>query len=443
MSLTDSQQAAYNAIEQGKNIFLTGPGGTGKSYLIEYLKTTLVDKKIAVTALTGCAAILLGCGAKTLHSWAGIGLGKETVEELVKKIRKNTRARKNWKDYDILIIDEVSMMSSDLFDKLENIARMIRRSEAPFGGMQVVLSGDFFQLPPVLSTQFAFEAASWSRVVDLSVELDEVKRQSDPIFKDILNAARRGRLTDEHLAILRTRKGLDWKAEKIRPTLLFSRRADVDRINDANLKALAGPFRTYTPRFTTSKDFPEGLSLKNPEVIISGEILDKNAPYQSELVLAEGAQVMLIYNLDMEEGLVNGSRGIITGFADGDLPVVLFRNNLKRVIARNPWPVPDIPGLFREQIPLTLAYAHTIHKCQGSTLDSALIDIGPKTFEYGQAYVALSRVKSLESLYIWDLDPAALKVNQKVVDFYESIARADSASTSSSDKGMTVTVAAS
>jgi len=422
MALTNSQQIAYNAIVEGRNIFLTGPGGTGKSYLIEHVKESLVGKKVAVTALTGCAALLLGCGAKTLHSWAGIGLGKETAEELAKKIRKNTRARKNWKDTDILVIDEISMMSSDLFDKLENIARMIRRSEAPFGGLQVVLSGDFFQLPPVLSTQFAFEAESWPRVVTVSVELDEVKRQSDPVFKGILNAARRGCLTDEDLAILRTRKGLDWKAEKIRPTLLFSRRADVDKINEANLKALAGPFRTYTPRFTTSKEFPDGLSLKNPEVIASGDLVDKNAPYQLELVLAEGAQVMLIYNLDIEEGLVNGSRGIITGFADGDLPIVLFRNNSKRVIGRNPWPVPDIPGLFREQIPLTLAYAQTIHKCQGSTLDSALIDIGPKTFEYGQAYVALSRVKSLDSLYIWDIDPAALKVNQKVIDFYESIA---------------------
>jgi ATP-dependent DNA helicase PIF1 len=420
---------------------LTGPGGTGKSYLIHYIRDNCED--VAVTALTGCAALLLGQGAKTIYSWAGIGLGKETVDELVTKIRRNGRTKKNWRSTQTLVIDEISMMPADLFEKLDAIGRKVRGVQRPFGGIQLVLSGDFFQLPPIAAagqTRFVFESPVWAEAVQESIVLTEIKRQSDPMFQDILNAARQGRLTEEHLDILRARKGLPWQSEAIRPTLLFSRRTEVDAINDANLKALTGPRMTYT---VETVDIPTGSPAKKQAQLPfalnapgkmttayskateeAAALVDKNAPYQAELVLAPGAQVMLLYNMDITAGLVNGSRGVVTGFSQeaGKYPIVQFKH-CTRMIAPHTWPLGDgFPGLARQQVPLTLAYAQTIHKCQGSTLDSALIDIGSRTFEYGQAYVALSRVKSLDSLYIWDIDPAALMVHPRVTAFYQSIA---------------------
>jgi ATP-dependent DNA helicase PIF1 len=415
--LTISQARAYTAVAEGKNIFLTGAGGTGKSYLISHIKASLsVSKKIAITALTGCAAILLGSGAKTLHSWAGIGLGKEDVETLLKKIRLQRKAKKNWTSTDLLVIDEVSMMSAELFEKLDTIARRMRGRDVPFGGMQVILAGDFFQLPPIQSTSFLFESAIWDRVVDECVELVEIKRQSDPIFQGILNAARRGQMKREHIDVLRTRIGLDWKDEAIKPTLLFPRRVDVDRINADNLRALTGPTHTYTAdtvevRGETISKVP---SMDNDPVV---DAYDKNAPYRKDLVLAEGVQVMLVYNLDIDAGLVNGSRGVVIGFSPDGQPIVMFKG-VTRVVGRANWPIDEENKLYRRQVPLILAYAQTIHKCQGATLDSAAIDLGSNMFEYGQGYVALSRVKSLDSLYILNFDPNALKVNKKVQAFY-------------------------
>ena len=426
-ALTASQAKAYDAICEGGNVFLTGAGGTGKSFLIEYIKNNLNHKRIAVTALTGCAALLLGCGAKTLHSWAGIGLGKESAEALAAKIKKNTRARKSWRQSDILIIDEISMMPADLFDKLSLIAQIVRGSTRSFGGLQLILVGDFFQLPPIevspTGRQYVFESDAWKAAITTTIELEEVKRQSDPQFKAILNEARIGRISEEHLAVLNGRKGLNWKDNQIKPTLLFSRRAEVDTINETNLKSLSGPFHTYNANLlNVGADC--NYNLKDPNLLYDVEQMDKAAQYQGTLVLAEGAQVMLIYNLDMEMGLVNGSRGVVVGFQKGKggtmCPRVMFKDTT-RLIDENDWPLENYPGVARRQIPLILAYAQTIHKCQGSTLDSALIDIGRRTFEYGQAYVALSRVKSLDSLYIWDLNPSAFKVHAKVLEFYDGI----------------------
>jgi ATP-dependent DNA helicase PIF1 len=431
MTLNQEQQYALDLAKKGESFFLTGPGGSGKSYVLDEICTALESqkKKVAVTAMTGCAALLLGHKAKTLHSWAGVGLAKEPATALTQKIRSYHPCFRRWLTTDTLIVDEVSMLTPEFLEKLNTIAKGVRRDLRPMGGLQIIFVGDFFQLPPVnkesrngVPTTFVFESEIWKTIVPEKVELKQIIRQQDPVFHAILEEARHGRLSKNSLEILKTRQNLPWQDLEIRPTLLFSRRAEVDHVNSSNLKALTGERHTYKAE-TVLLPIPStvGLDTDSEDIKYKIQRLDRDAPYLTELTLAVGAQVMLITNLDFELGLVNGSRGVITGFSqDGlHLPLVKFRSGLPIPIGPATWESEDMEGLQRQQIPLRLAYALTIHKAQGATLDCALIDIGTSTFECGQAYVALSRVKNLESLYIWDLEPAAFRANSKVVDFYK------------------------
>jgi ATP-dependent DNA helicase PIF1 len=430
-SLNSGQQVAYDAILAGKSIFLTGPGGTGKSFLINTLYTAVPErtgKKIALTALTGCASLLLHPKAKTIHSWAGIGLGRDPVPLLIANAKKSRKARSNWMTTDVLVIDEVSMMTPDLFEKLDQVGRSMRKNtNTPFGGLQIVLVGDFFQLPPVTESNeisFLFESPLWKEMSLQICELTESVRQKEEVFQKVLEEARRGELSRPSLKILARRMGLDYSKQPIQPTMLFTRRAQVDLINMRKLKEIMSDPATerYTYKATTTHN---SVTISEPDEMVQKGVwkLDSDAAYSAELVLAKGAQVMLVTNFAPEKGLVNGSRGVVTGFEGGDLhiPVVLFRNGKELPITHALWEVPDLPGIKRKQIPLRLAYAITIHKAQGSTLDCALIDVGSRTFEVGQAYVALSRVKDLDSLYIHDLDPAAFMASEKVKTFYDSV----------------------
>jgi len=432
MTLNEEQQRALSYAIQGKSFFLTGPGGSGKSFLLEKIYSELENKgrKVAVTAMTGCAALLLGKRAKTLHSWACVGLAKEPASALTAKIRASPKAFRSWLGTDTLIVDEVSMLTPEFIEKLNTIAISIRRDSRPMGGLQVIFVGDFFQLPPVnkdshngVPTQFVFESPLWKSIVPLSVTLTTIIRQQDPIFHKILDEARLGKLSKESLTILKSRQNLPWQSLEIRPTLLFSRRAEVDHVNATNLKALKGQRHSYkadTVRLPieSMKNFDINSDMAKFHIAR----LDRDGQYMPELVLAEGAQVMLLTNLDFELGLVNGSRGVVTGFTTDalHLPIVKFRNGSPMPIGPATWDSDDLEGIQRKQIPLRLAYALTIHKAQGATLDCALIDIGSNTFECGQAYVALSRVRSLESLYIWDLEEEAFKTNEKVLHFAKS-----------------------
>jgi ATP-dependent DNA helicase PIF1 len=416
------QCKAIDCAKEGHSFFLTGAGGTGKSFVIKSILEALrgLGKDVALTAMTGCAALLLGKGARTLHSWAGIGLGKEPTEVLVKKIR-TSKAKKNWLSMDTLIIDEISMMLPELLDKLDELGRMLRRgkdSAKPFGGIQVILVGDMNQLPPVTNGEqrFVFESNAWKNHISSTVILTTVHRQSDPVFLTILQEARAGNLSEESIRILETRKTKAWKRLEIRPTLLFTRRDDVEHINTKYLNDCEGP--EYAFDATT---IAKGMSKQEIDYAI--EKLDKNGSYLLTLRLRKGAQVMLLSNKYSEQGLVNGSRGIVESFDPLTRePLVKFINGIVLSIGQHEWESDEFPGIKRCQIPLRLAYALTIHKAQGATLDCALIEIGRSTFEYGQAYVALSRVKSLDALYIWDLDPRAFKVHPKVVEFNGLIA---------------------
>lgn len=408
-TLSVEQKHAYDTVLKGESIFLTGPGGTGKSHLIGLIAQNVPS--IAITAMTGCAAVLLGHGAKTFHSWAGIGLGKDTAEYIVKKMK--SQSKKRWKETSTLVLDEVSMMTPELLEMIDKLAKIIRGNTKPMGGIQVVFVGDFLQLPPVAkagNVKFAFESPVWWEIIKETVQLKRIFRQKDPIFQTILDEARVGDISAESLATLKSRCDLSWDHEPIQPTLLFSRNVQVDSINKANIESLEGETHIYKARFPSGQTLPDDIG------------------FVPELTLKVGAQVMLVTNLDQSKGLVNGSRGVVVQFRkeyttdvmsgeeinDGiSYPVVRFRNGRMETLKYHSW-----NELFVQQIPLRLAYALTIHKAQGATLDCALIDIGASTFEYGQAYVALSRVKSIDSLYVHEVSAGAFRAHPLVKKFY-------------------------
>ena len=267
----------------------------------------------------------------------------------------------------------------------------------------------------------------WTTLIHENHELIQIVRQADPVFQRILMEARMGELSEESIRILKTRKGLPWQTQEIRPTLLYTLNAKIAEINAENMAALAGE-RTTFAAVTVEREWigrsrvTSSISPSHPDVQRALERLDKDAPYDAALELAVGAQVMLVSNIDQERGLVNGARGVVTGYSPAGLPMVRFVSTLGSVVVdRVNWWLDDFDGIGRAQIPLKIAYALTVHKSQGATMDSALISIGSSTFEYGQAYVALSRVKSLESLYLHSFNPGQICCHPAVKRFYEGL----------------------
>ena len=439
MALNVDQLRGFESIKEGKNIFLTGPAGTGKSHLIRHIVqwAESTGKRIAVTAMTGCAALLLGTHASTLHRWAGFGIAREPADVLATQALKKPFVKRKWKSTDILIVDEVSMMTPELFEKLDFVGKRVRASLRPWGGIQLIFCGDFFQLPPVtkgisgemMEGRFVFESPAWKAADLYPVVLSKIERQTDPVFQTLLNECRIGAPSEDSVALLKSRQGLDWKSNLIRPTLLFSRNTDVDTINEKNIAALKKPLRMYDaataivkPEATKDKDTVPLTELSKEEIDSHVLRLDNDANYSTHLELCVGAQVMLLTNLDIEAGLVNGSRGVIIDFQMGTgLPIVQFLHGEPKTIGYHSWESMECPLVTRRQLPLRVAYAITIHKSQGATLDCALVDIGSSTFEFGQAYVALSRVRDLNSLYVWNLNPAKIMAHPTVVKFYSTI----------------------
>ena len=441
MEFSEEQQLAFNKYTQHRNLFITGPGGSGKSALIKHIQRDALNrgKFIQVCALTGCAAVLLECKAKTLHSWSGIGLGKGPIEQLIKKVNKNKHSKALWKETDILVVDEVSMMSLKLFETLDAIGKSVRKNRQPFGGIQVIFSGDFYQLPPIGdkddpdTNKFCFESDFWYTTFPKQdhIQLQKIFRQSDPVYQGILNQVREGRLKrSSNDALLRNVGRKIDEAAAIRPTKLFPTRNKVDSINITEMDKLEGDDIEYKIKYHGDLDMTASERLNrnqySPEQIKTElTFLKSNLRCDENIRLKIGSQVMCIVNIELTNGsmLCNGSQGIVTRFStmDKKQPVIRFNNGYEMTMNYHIWPSETIPGIGVSQLPLILAWALTIHKAQGATLDIAEIDAGAGIFECGQTYVALSRVKSLEGLYLTSFDATKIRINKKVQEFYQGL----------------------
>jgi ATP-dependent DNA helicase PIF1 len=392
------------------------------------------------------ASISLNCRAKTLHSWAGIGLGKKTVEEIVNKIRYKPGSLKNWRNTDLLIIDEISMMTGDLFDKLNKIAKIIRKNKKPFGGIQIVLCGDFCQLPPVITNnkeiknKFAFECESWFECMNGKLKIikkdekstqvsvlnygniimltDNHRQAKDPEYAEALKEIRFGRVSKATRKMLKERL-TTMIPEDIKTTKIYTRNIDVNAMNQMELEALERKIFEFPVAFEVKRNYTlNDKQLEN----IKGNMIKGYCGGDSKLRLAQGAQVMLTYNLIPEIGLVNGSKGIINEISSEGITID-FENSIRQLIEPKEYEYEDDDEnrIIMKQFPLRLAYAITIHKSQGATLQDAVIDCGSGIFEYGQSYVALSRVRTIKGLYLIDFDYKKIKIHPKVRDFYNKI----------------------
>ena len=453
-TLSKEQQYAFEKFKKGENIFITGPGGSGKSKLIQnivnYSKT--IKKPIQVCALTGCAAVLLKCGGKTIHSWSGIKIARGDKKTIVEQVLKSSRIKKQWKHIKVLIIDEVSMMSEKIFELLDEIGKRTRYSFLPFGGIQVIFCGDFFQLPPVGTfgepdtERFCFESPLWLKTFPLTnhIELETIFRQNDPIYIKILSQIRRGNLDEENIEILEKYVKREYDQAKyggITPTKLFPIKKKVDILNNIMFEQIDEDEYQFeccikkncktnleTNKLLTAEELIkcEKMTEKDKEMEIN--YLLNNTPCLQLLTLKKGASVLCTANIDIDNGICNGSQGKVLDIIDiNDKTqiIVRFANGVTSNIEPHFWQSDEYPCIAVGQYPLCLAWAMTIHKIQGATLAMAEIDIGNSIFEFGQTYVALSRIQSLDGLYLSAFEPQRICANPKVVEFYNNIPKVD------------------
>lgn len=398
----DGEQArAIQLFKDGFNILITGPAGTGKSFVLRAMISSIQCEGRYVTAPTGSAALLIS--GTTLHSFLGAGLATDPVDEILKRLGKEARQR-IWRAR-VLIIDEVSMVSAEFFDKVEEVVRRVKAVDKPMGGVQLIMCGDFLQLPPV-EGRFCFLSEAFRRCISdpqkQIVYLTRVFRQTNMDMVMMLNDIRRGVVRDTTMDIINSCVARPLK----NPVILRPKRAQVEAINSRKLQELPGPVHTYTCR--DSGEHPYVNQLK-----------DCIAP--PELHLKKGAFVMLVMN--RSSILVNGSTGHVTSFGDDGYPIVTFTNGA--VVACPPVVFTiEVEGrvrAMRTQVPLILAWACTIHKTQGTSLDEVDVDFTDGCFAFGQAYVALSRAKTLDGLSIKGFDPASVLTSEEAIKWYETL----------------------
>lgn len=421
-----TQDQALTILKSGANVFLTGEPGSGKTHIVnEYIKY-LKKKDIhpAVTASTGIAATHIG--GLTIHSWCGIGIKDTLTSHDLADIVSNKRVASRVKKAQVLIIDEISMLSAKTLTSVDRVCRAIRKSSVPFvedksklpfGGLQVILVGDFFQLPPVTrpqiapneqsffpdedenTTPFAFSSPAWRELDPTICYLIEQHRQEDAVFLDALNAIRSNVVNETTRDCFAARIVNVLPKETI--TKLFPHNANVDRINEAELAKLTTKARTFS------------MSTHGAPPLI--ESLIRNCLSPEFLVLKVGAKVMFTKN-HSEGRYVNGTLGEVVGFdKEGNQPIVKTRAGKTIVVEISEWGIQDGDKVLAaiDQYPLRLAWAITVHKSQGMSLDSAIIDLR-QAFEYGQGYVALSRVRTLDGLYLLGFNTRALEVHPTV-----------------------------
>ena len=390
-----NQDRAMEIMLAGHNVMLTGPAGSGKSYLLSKFIEQAKKKrrKVVTTATTGLAAAHLG--GQTIHSWSGMGLGKELHKDYIytmSEVRKNGIRKTK-----ILIIDEVSMMHDYNLDMVDEALRLIRENDEPFGGIQVILCGDFFQLPPVQQGgpgRFITHSRVWNKL-DLKIcYLEEQFRADDLRLQEILNAMRAGDMRQRHLNWLLERMDAE-SPDNV--TKLYTINKDVDNINETELAKVKGDSHYY---MRTSRGKYNAI-----------EKLQKSVMAPDILELKQGAMVMAVKN-DPAGRYSNGSIGSVIDFTDDGFPIVQFTYPI--IMTPDEWELKegDRTAAAITQIPLRLAYAITVHKSQGMTLDAAEIDIS-RAFVAGLGYVGLSRVKSLDNLYLKGINQRALMVSRE------------------------------
>ncbi len=402
-----TQKDALDVMKMGHSVFLTGPAGSGKTHVlneyIEYLRKKGVG--VGITASTGIAATHLG--GMTIHSWSGIGIRDEFTDEDIEQLLKQSRLKRRFEAVDVLVIDEVSMLHAHQLDLIDEITRAMKDSSQSFGGFQIILCGDFFQLPPVRrgreSSSFVYSAESWSVLDPDILYLDEQHRQTDKTLTALLCDIRNAQTSEDTLETLRLcyKRKMD---TTIVPTKLYTHNVDVDAVNERALEALDGDTREFGMESVGPKKFV--LSLK------------KSCLAPETLYLKEGASVMCVKN-NFEKGYVNGTLGTVIDFED-DMPVIETREGDEITLSPESWCIEEDGKTLAEitQIPLRLAWAITVHKSQGMSLDAAEMDLS-KSFEKGMGYVALSRVRTLDGLRLvgGGLNTVALQVNDSVSDF--------------------------
>lgn len=421
----DEQKKVLDCISSGNSVFITGSAGTGKSVLlmdiIKTMKKRYGKSSVFVTAPTGVAACALK--GQTLHSFAGVGHLTWDRESMLDRILEDKTAYTRWKKAQALVIDEISMVDADFFENLEYIARKVRDSDEIWGGLKLVVSGDFFQLPPVKprnssGKEFAFESDCWDSCFDVQVELTEVFRQSDPTLIQLLQDIRKGRIDQDDLELLKKLCVVTKPDPYV--VQLYPRIDDVNKANEVRMKALTNRKNMYVASDT-------GKNAASRKQLSRGLAPD-------ELALCEGARVMLIKNLSVSRGLVNGSTGTVTRFQFAEeaanltptavLPVVKFDSGKELLITPETWSIMEGASCLasRVQLPLVLAWAISIHKCQGLTLDNIHTDLS-RAFGCGMIYVALSRVRRLENLHISGFSTRKIRAHPKVLQFNKRFAQ--------------------
>lgn len=419
---TEQKQAVFLA-QSGKSFFFFGEAGTGKSTTLSFIVQELAhaNLEVAITASTGVAACQIN--GVTLHSFAGIGLGRGDDERLYKMLSNNKTARQKWMLLNTLIIDEISMLDPEYLDTLERLVSRLR-GRVPFGGIQLIFIGDFSQLPPVRRSDdegsrmvYSFQSRTWAKCIRDYVLLKTIHRQRDPQFMQILRNMRTGNLQPHDAQIIKdTYYNQLQNAYGIKPTQLYSMNHNVETMNQIELDRIPGEAQLLLAVDTGDAD-----TLK---------MLKKYSRYTESLPLKVGAQVMLLQNLDVSRGLCNGSRGVVVGFRRSEMGAVVavsvrFANGVLEHIYRHT----DVrlnhnkrdhngqpKSAMRSQFPLKLAWAITIHKSQGMTCDFLEVNlIG--CFEFGQVYTALSRATSLKTTRVIGFEPSLVRCAPEVLEF--------------------------
>jgi len=394
------QGMALEIMLSGESVLLTGPAGAGKTFVLnQFIRLAKSEgKHISVTATTGLAATHLG--GNTIHSWAGIGISDEIHTGFADSMSKTRR--EIIEKTDALIIDEISMLHDFRLDMVDQVCRIVRKKDEPFGGIQIIMSGDFFQLPPInrgdsRAGGFVVNSNVWQELDPTICYLEEQHRQDDEELLDILNALRAGELRRNHAETLLARVGIEPDSDELL-TELHTVNVDVDKLNDAKLELLDSEEIFYPQLTKGGKNYVESLQRS----VLAPAILR----------VKKGALVMAVKN-SLDKKYVNGSLGIVLGFDPIDeYPIVEFKSGKVVTMSPDTWELRDGDKKRASitQIPLRLAWAITVHKSQGMTLDAARIDLR-KAFVEGMGYVALSRVKNLRNLYLSGINRMALQVS--------------------------------